>query len=127
MKPETKLLLIVEDEDSVVYALSEKFNLTEGVKVIFASNGKDGLKKALDEKPDLILLDIILPEMDGIEMLEKLREDDWGKTVEVIILSNLSDPDSEKKAKDLGVTKYIIKADCEIEDVVKKALESLKT
>ncbi|MEI7792772.1 MAG: response regulator [Candidatus Berkelbacteria bacterium] len=127
MKPETKLLLIVEDEDSVVYALSEKFNLTEGVKVIFASNGVDGLKKALEEKPDLILLDIILPEMDGIEMLEKLREDDWGKNVEVIILSNLSDPDSEKKARTLGVTQYIIKADCEIEDVVKKALASIKT
>jgi len=125
MKDEQKLLLIVEDEDSVVYALSEKFNLTEGVKVLFASNGVDGLRKALEEKPDLILLDIILPEMDGIEMLEKLRDDAWGKNVEVIILSNLSDPESEEKAKALGVTQYIIKSDSRIEDVVKKALANL--
>jgi CheY-like chemotaxis protein len=125
MKDEQKLLLIVEDEDSVVYALSEKFNLTEGVKVLFASNGVDGLRKALEEKPDLILLDIILPEMDGIEMLEKLRDDAWGKNVEVIILSNLSDPESEEKAKALGVTQYIIKSDSKIEDVVKKALANL--
>jgi len=125
MKAETKLLLIVEDEDSVVYALSEKFNLTEGVKVLFASNGVEGLRKALEEKPDLILLDIILPEMDGIEMLKKLRDDAWGKNVEVIILSNLSDPDSEKEAKELGVTQYIIKSDAKIEDVVKKALANL--
>lgn len=125
MKAETKLLLIVEDEDSVVYALSEKFNLTEGVKVLFASNGVDGLRKALEEKPDLILLDIILPEMDGIEMLKKLRDDAWGKSADVIILSNLSDPDSEKEAKELGVTQYIIKSDAKIEDVVKKALSNL--
>lgn len=127
MKPETKILLIVEDEDSVVYALSEKFNLTEGVKVIFANNGIDGLKKAFEEKPDLILLDIIMPKMDGIELLKKLREDEWGKKAEVIILSNLSDPNSEKKTKALGVSQYIIKADSKIEDVVRKTLATLQT
>ncbi len=122
---DAKKILLVEDEEAVVFALKEKLDLLSGVEIITARDGEIGLEKAIAEKPDLILLDIIMPKMDGIEMLKKLREDDWGKTARVIILSNLSHVKKEKEAKDLGVKHYLIKTDWKIEevmDVIKKNL-----
>ena len=84
-----KKILIVEDDEPIIFSLSKKLELFKTVKVLCARNGEEGLSMALVEKPDLILLDIVMPEMDGIEMLRRLRKNDWGKTVKVIILSNL--------------------------------------
>jgi len=119
MEKSNKKILVVEDESAVNYALSLKFNLIKGVELFFAKDGEQGLNMALEKKPDLILLDIIMPKMDGIEMLKKLRQDNWGKNVKVIILSNLSHTDREREARELGVEDYIIKAEWELEEVVK--------
>ena len=73
-----KKILIVEDEEIMLKALVEKFS-SEGFEVVQAIDGEEGLKKALCEKPDIILLDILLPKMDGMAVLKKLREDTWGK------------------------------------------------
>jgi DNA-binding response OmpR family regulator len=125
MKTTAKKILIVEDDKSIVYSLVNKFNLSKGVKATHAEDGKKGLSMALKEKPDLILLDIILPKMDGVKMLQALRQDDWGKDAKVIVLSNLYNPDKERELKELGIIDYIIKADWKIEDVVEKTRKVL--
>ncbi|MBU2235487.1 response regulator, partial [Patescibacteria group bacterium] len=114
-----KKILVIEDEKPLINALSAKLQ-NEGFQVVEANDGKTGLKAALKHKPDLILLDIILPKMDGIGVLENLRENAWGKSAKVIILTNLSDWDSTKKAVNLNVHDYLVKSDWNIKDVVKK-------
>lgn len=119
-----KKILIVEDEQALTLALNEKLT-REGFELVNAGNGEDGLRLALKERPDLILLDIIMPRMDGITMLKKLREDKWGKTVEVIILTNLSDIAKVQEALEQGTTDYLVKSDWKIEDVVARVKEKL--
>jgi len=126
MKNKTQKILIVEDDKPILYSLAHKFELIKGIKTVCAEDGKQGLKLALKEKPDLILLDIILPKMDGITLLKQIRQDNWGKDVRVIILSNLSNPDREQEARELGVKDYIIKADWKIEDIMEKAKDVLR-
>jgi len=115
---------IVDDELSLLEVLTDKFS-KEGFKVLRAKNGKDGLKVALTEHPDIILLDIIMPVMDGMTMLKKLREDEWGKDAKVIILTNLSDNEKTAQALADGSNDYLVKSDWKIEDVVKKVEERL--
>jgi two-component system, OmpR family, alkaline phosphatase synthesis response regulator PhoP len=121
---EGKKILIIEDEVSLLHALSAKLN-EAGFVILEAKNGEEGLKMALAEHPDLILLDIIMPRMDGISLLKKLRVDDWGKNAPVIVLSNLSDADNSVKAVSGNVSDYLIKSDWKIADVVAKIKEKL--
>ena len=114
-----KKILVIEDEEPLLNALSAKLQ-TEGFEVLEAENGEDGLKLALKKHPDLILLDIILPKMDGITVLENLRENAWGKTVQVIILSNLSDWNNTSAAVNLNVRDYLVKSDWQIKMLSKK-------
>ena len=114
-----KKVLIVEDEKSLMEALNKKFT-AEGFKVVEAVNGKEGLDKSLSERPDVILLDIIMPVMDGMTMLKKLREDSWGKLANVVLLTNLSDPQRMEEALEKGAFDYLVKSDWRLEDVVKK-------
>src|SRR3989344_8460028 len=92
MENKKKLLIveIVEDEAALSNALCDKFE-REHFEVLKAKNGEEGLSIALRERPDIILLDIMLPVMDGITMLHKLREDEWGKKAHVVVLTNVSD------------------------------------
>ena len=119
-----KKILIVEDEESLRGALRDKF-AWEGFDVLEAGDGEEGLKAALREHPDLILLDIIMPKMDGITMLKKLREDDWGKEAQVILLTNLSDNEKLSEALAQGTYDYLVKSDWKIADVVAKVRERL--
>lgn len=120
-------ILIVEDEASTIGALSDKL-AREGFSVIVAKNGEDGLKAALSERPDLILLDLLMAVMDGITMFRKLRnENKWGKHVPVIILTNLSS-DYDSLLKDITELKpsyYFVKADWKLEDMIAKIHELL--
>lgn len=122
-----KKLLIVEDEQAVLGALSDKFK-REGFDVSEAKNGADGLRMALEKRPDLILLDLAMPKMDGIEMMRRLREENvYGRQVPIIILTNLTADDkiTWAVAKDEPAY-YLIKSDWKIDDVVEKARETLK-
>jgi len=121
-----KKILIIEDEESVTYSMDIKFGLIPDLKIFHAKNGEDGLKIALKEKPDLIILDIIMPKMDGIEMLKQLRQDSWGKNTDVMVLSNLSNQDKESEAKNLGVKDYIIKANYNLNDIMDRVINNLK-
>ena len=115
-----KKILIVEDELAYLKLLNDK--LTEdGYKIIEATNGQEGLKKAEKEKPNLILLDIRMPVMNGIVMLDKLRETKYGKAAKVIILTNL-EPDDEilRKVLEDQPTYYLMKSDIQLADLVEK-------
>jgi len=89
------------------------------------NNGIDGLKTAREKHPDLILLDIIMPFMDGITMLHELRKDEWGKNARVILLTNLSD--SGKVTTDIinSVSGFIVKSDWKIKDIILKVKKIL--
>ncbi len=120
-----KVILIVEDELPLQKVLTEKLS-HEGYLIIQAYNGKEGFDLALREKPDLILLDILMPVMDGGAMLEKLRADEWGKKAKVIIITNLADKEADNETKKYDVNDFLIKSDCKITDIVKKINETLE-
>ena len=117
-------ILIVEDEKPLREILVDNFK-GEGFFVLVATNGEEGLKMALLEHPDFILLDIILPVMDGMTMLKKLREDEWGKEAKVMMLTNLSDPEKVSQALEQGSYDYLVKTDWHIDEVVQKVKEKL--
>lgn len=121
-----KKILIVEDESLQRDILWEKF-IREGFEAIIAKNGDEGLKQALLEKPDLILLDIVMPVMDGMTMLKKLREDEWGKKVKVLVLTNLSDAEKTAEALNRGAYDFLVKTNWTLDDVVGKVKEALIT
>lgn len=128
MAKDKKKILIVEDEIviSKVYAEGLK---DEGFIVLVAMNGKDGLELALREKPDLILLDILMPVMDGLTMMDKLREDDtYGKNVPIILLTNLSARE-EKILQAVTENKpayYLVKSNFNLSEILEKIKECLK-
>lgn len=124
---ENKVILvveIVEDDTSIKNALADKLH-NEGFSVLEAKNGKEGLGLALEKHPDLILLDIKMPIMTGIEMLKLLRTDDWGKKVPVIVLSNLDDDVTISEAMDRNTFEYFLKADIKLKEVIEKIQEKL--
>ena len=124
MLTQSKKILIVEDEQDLRQTLVDKLT-REGFDVLEAKNGEEGLKAALKEHPDLILLDIIMPVMDGMTMMKKIREDEWGRGVPVIMLTNLSDIERVSEAVESGIYEYLVKSDWKIEDVVKKVKKKL--
>jgi len=119
-----KKILIVEDEPSLLKILRDKFK-DEGFEVFEAMNGIEGLEGALKNKPDLILLDIVMPRMDGMTMLKKLRQDSWGKGVSVMVLTNLSNSREIEEAVKNGVFDYLVKTDWKLDSVVSKVKQSL--
>jgi len=125
MTEKKNILLVVEDEQSLAKAVQDKFT-KEGFEVLSAKDGEDGLIQAFEKHPDLILLDIVMPKMDGISMLRKLRDDEWGKDVPVILLTNLSDAEMSKEAVKEKANDYLIKSDWKLEDLVEKIKNALK-
>jgi len=123
-KTQGKTILIVEDEPALCEALRDKL-LREGFTVLAAKDGKEGLEIALIDHPDLILLDIIMPVMDGMTMLNKLRADPWGKGALVIILTNLSDAKDPLVLFPHRSLDYLVKSDWKIEDLTAKVKERL--
>ena len=125
MPPLTKIL-IVEDEENLLKALITKFKKEKGFNVLEAQNGRKGLMMSLKNHPNLIILDILMPDMDGITMAEKLRKDCWGKTVPIIFLTNI-DPNFKvlNQLINIKASYYLIKANCNLYDIVIKAKELL--
>lgn len=118
-------LLIVDDEESLLSILETKFKEI-GMEVLTAQNGKGALDVAFKEHPDLILLDILMPEMDGFDVLKHLQEDAWGKTVPVIFLTNSSSFDTIAKAVVAGSSEFIIKTELKLDEVVNRVQSRLQ-
>jgi DNA-binding response OmpR family regulator len=117
-------ITIIEDDLAIAQMYRLKFE-AEGYKVEIAENGKLGLGLAEQMKPDLILLDLMMPEMNGDEMLEKMRATDWGKNIPVIILTNVGEQEAPDKLKSLHVRAYIVKAEMtpkQVAEIAKKEL-----
>jgi DNA-binding response OmpR family regulator len=121
-----KKMLIVEDDQPTSRVLSDRFS-DEGFEVFQASEGTSGLKLAAKNKPDIILLDILMPKMDGLEMLKKLRSDKWGSGAKIVMLTNLSADEKILKAVlDYEPSGYLIKTDWTMDEIVKKVKNILK-
>ena len=101
---------IIEDDQAISQMYRIKFE-AEGYEVETAENGKIGLALAESMKPDIILLDLMMPEMNGDEMLDKMRKTTWGKTIKVVILTNMGEQEIPEDVKKLGVVAVILKAD----------------
>jgi len=119
-----KKILVVEDDLPLRNILQNKL-VREGFDVFEAKNGKEGLEIALAKHPDIILLDIIMPVMDGMTMLTKLREDVWGADAKVFILTNLSDTKKVADAITQGSYDYLVKTDWTLEDIIIRIRERL--
>jgi DNA-binding response OmpR family regulator len=120
-------IAIIEDDPVISQMYRMKFE-SDGFSIQLANNGSRGVAMVKDFKPDMILLDLEMPEMNGDEALKQIRSHDWGKTVPVIILTNLGEEEAPKSLKTLGVTSYIVKANLtpsEVVSRVKKALSKL--
>ena len=107
-KSQKTKVLVVDDEPNIVQTLKDRLEMND-YQVGVAHNGQDGLKIAQEQAPDVILLDVIMPVMDGHEMLEKLRQQDWGKDISVIMLTARSQAQDIARARACGIEDYIIK------------------
>lgn len=115
---DNKKILIVEDEVPLRKALAEEFE-DAGYTVLEAGDGLEGLDVALREHPHIILLDQLMPKMNGVAMLIQLRSDQWGSTVPVILATNMSTTDTINEAIDAGANDYFIKSEVSVADILK--------
>ena len=122
-----KTVLVIEDEKSLREAVVDILRI-RGIISLAAKNGKEGMNMAFSAHPDLILLDLIMPEMDGMTTLNNIRADAWGANVPVIILTNLSEMNGygASEAATHGLTSYLIKSDWKIHDIADKIEKILK-
>ena len=125
-KPSQKTVLLIEDDQFIRELIAEALK-KNNVRVEMAINGNEAARKieAMSDKLDLILLDIILPDKNGYEILELARSRPELKKIPIIVISNLGQEEEIKKAMDLGAKAYLIKAQSDIDDIVKKVQEFL--
>jgi DNA-binding response OmpR family regulator len=115
---------IIEDDQAISQMYYIKFE-AEGFEVETAENGRLGLELAEKMRPDIILLDLMMPEMSGTEMLQKLRATKWGKNIKVIILTNVGEQEAPEELRKLGVRRFIVKAELtprQVAEMVKQEL-----
>jgi DNA-binding response OmpR family regulator len=117
-------IAIIEDDTVINQMYRMKFE-ADGFEVQLADNGKHGVALVESFQPDLILLDLSMPEMSGDEALAEIRSHDWGKAIPVIILTNLGEEEAPKTLRSLGIHSYIVKADLTPSQVVSRAKEAL--
>lgn len=117
-------IAIIEDDQTISQMYRMKFQ-SDGFDVQMASNGRLGVALVEEFGPDIVLLDLQMPEMDGAEALTEIRKHDWGKDIPVIILTNMGEEESPATLKKLGVESYIVKADLTPSQVVARVKETL--
>ena len=119
------LILLAEDDEFLQRMYSIKLE-SSGFSVVLASDGEEAIKKTKETNPDLALVDILMPKKDGFDVLKELRADPKFKNLPIIVLTNLSETEDIKRAKELGSNEYIIKSHflpSEVIDVIKKYLK----
>ena len=123
-KTPTKVL-IIEDDQRINKVYMAKLSV-EGITVMTALDGEEGLRKIYSEKPDLILLDLMLPQKSGFEILKEIKQDPKVKDIPVLILSNLAQEKEVEKGLELGAEDYLVKTDYSIQQVMEKIKKALK-
>ena len=119
-----KKILLIEDEKIMVNLLEKKLT-KEGYDVSIAWDGEEGLAKMRESKPDLILLDIIMPKMGGFEVMEEVIKDEELKKIPIIIISNSGQPVELERAKKLGVKDWLIKTEFDPQEVLDKVIKQI--
>jgi len=120
-----KTILVIEDDKFLRELISRKL-IGEGFDVLEAVDGEEGIKKIKEGKPDLVLLDLILPSIDGFEVLTRVRDDPEVSSIPVIILSNLGQREEVEKGLKLGAIDYLIKAHFTPGEIIEKIKNVLK-
>ena len=121
-----KKILFIEDEPALQKTFGDILSV-EGFQVISAIDGEIGLRLAESEKPDLIILDLILPKLPGLEVLKGLKENRETQHIPVIILTNLGDLENIEKALGLGATTYMVKSDHTLDDIIEKVKKAISS
>jgi len=119
-----KKILLIEDEELIIDLLSKKL-IQENYEVTITRNGVEGLEKMREAKPDLILLDIVMPKMGGFEVMEEMHKDKDLKDIPVIIVSNSGQPVELDRAKELGVKDWLIKTEFDPQEVIDKVKKQI--
>ncbi|PLX21765.1 response regulator [Candidatus Parcubacteria bacterium] len=120
-----KKILIVEDDEFLLSMYSTKFEI-EGYEVVIAANGEEGVEKSRNSNPDIILLDIMLPQMDGFDVLKKIKASRETNSIPVILLTNLSQKQDVEQGLSLGADDYLVKAHFMPSEVVDKIKRLIK-
>ena|SRR6266550_3506106 len=120
-----KKILIVEDDERLLVILADKFS-SEEFEVLTARDGEQALATIWNEWPDIILLDIIMPNMDGMAVLKELQANEKGRKIPVIVLTNVGDSEQLYEAVHNDICDYLIKAHWSIEDIVRKVKQRLR-
>lgn len=120
-----KKILVIEDDRFLRELIARKLS-DDGFVIIEATDGEEGIKKVKEEKPDLILLDLILPSIDGFEVLSQIKKDENLKSIPVIILSNLGQREEVEKGLKMGAVDYLIKAHFTLGEIIEKMKNILK-
>lgn len=117
-------IAIIEDDSVISQMYRMKFE-ADGFEVQIANNGRDGVEMVKEISPDIVLLDLQMPIMNGDEALRQIRSHDWGKTVPVMILTNLGEEEAPKNIRALGIESYIVKADLTPRQVIERVKTAL--
>ena len=118
-------ILFIEDEPTLQKTLGDALT-KEGYQIKTAFDGEEGLLVAKEYKPDLILLDLILPKMDGFAVMQALKKDEGLKAIPVIVLTNLEGTADVEKVLELGATTYLVKTNYDLKEVVEKIKKTLE-
>jgi len=119
-----KKILLIEDEEIIINLLQRKLE-KEGYEMRVARDGQEGLEKMKEAKPDLVLLDIIMPKMGGFEVMEEMQKEAELKKIPVIIISNSGQPVELDRAKELGVRDWLIKTEFDPQEVLEKVKKQI--
>ncbi|MFH1584557.1 MAG: response regulator [Patescibacteria group bacterium] len=119
-----KRILFIEDESALQKAFSDTL-AEEGYEVVSALDGEIGLRLAKEKKPDVILLDLVLPRLHGFDVLSRLKQDEETKHIPVIVMTNLEEMENVQKALELGATTYLVKSNYQLHDVVERVKQLL--
>jgi two-component system response regulator VicR len=109
-------VLIIEDDKDFRTGLADQLK-KDGYDVLEAENGQSGFETALAKKPDMILLDYFIPQLNGIQVLKKLRQDKWGKTAKVMVITSMTDNEQTMSAQQYGISDFLIKVDWTFSDI----------
>ncbi len=123
-KDKPKKILLIEDEELIITLLQRKLE-KEGYKVSVARNGVEGMEKMREDKPDLILLDIVMPRMGGFEVMGEMRKEKELRVIPIIIISNSGQPVELDRAKKMGVRDWLIKTEFDPKEVLSKVRKQI--
>lgn len=124
MSDSRKKVLIIEDDDHISKVYQIKLG-KENVDTVVARDGEEGIAMVASEKPDLVLLDLMIPKKDGFVVLEEVKKTELGKKIPILVLSNLGQEGDIKRATSLGAADYFIKVNLSIQEVIDKVNKHL--